>query len=142
MAGTIKQVPSTRPFVACVDFDGVIADYSGGYQGMGVFGDPIPGAAESLQYLSKKGWKIVIYTGRGEKGLVSAYLNRYQIPFDAINQNVEGIHQAESMSPKPVADVYLDDRGISFNGSWDKALRDIDDLMRRKGPLPFRLDNK
>lgn len=32
-------------------------------------------------------------------------------------------------SGKPMADLYLDDRGINFNGDWNKA---VDDILKFK----------
>ena len=46
----------------CIDFDGVLHDYSNGFQGKDVFGDMIPNADDGTQVLHEKGWKIIIYT--------------------------------------------------------------------------------
>jgi ribonucleotide monophosphatase NagD (HAD superfamily) len=48
----------------CIDVDGVIADYSKGFQGAKVIGDPLPGAKEFLDKLRAAGWKIIIHTTR------------------------------------------------------------------------------
>ena len=39
----------------CIDFDGVLHDYSNGFQGKDVFGDMIPNADDGTQVLHEKG---------------------------------------------------------------------------------------
>lgn len=53
-----KTIETHRPVVA-IDVDGVIADYSKGWQGEEHIGDPLPGAREFLQKLQDHGWKIL-----------------------------------------------------------------------------------
>jgi hypothetical protein len=103
----------------CVDFDGVIADYSKGWQGNGIFGDPVPGASKVLHKLRLAGWKIIIFTTRGEVDLLAKYFHKNSIPYDEINKNSD--NPPGSNNGKPIADVYLDDRGVRFNGDWDEA---------------------
>lgn len=91
----------------CIDLDGVIADYSKGWQGDEYFGEPITGVKEALQKLKDKGWKVIVWTARKKKDLVRGYLNKHKIPFDSINEN-----------GKPSAKVYVDDRALPFNGDW------------------------
>jgi adenylylsulfate kinase len=104
-----------------VDFDGVIADYSEGDKGKGVFGSPIEGAAEYLQKLHDEGWMIIIWTAREEEGLLKKYLDANRIPYDHVNENPDQTHD----SRKIFADVYLDDMGITFRGNWEKAYNEI-----------------
>jgi len=99
-----------------VDFDGVIAEYDG-YKGRGVLGEPRSDVIEALSVLRSEGWKIVIHTTRGENE-ISGYLIRHRIPFDEINRNPD--YQTEGL--KPVADLYWDDRAVSYSGD---ARRDL-----------------
>jgi len=103
----------------CIDLDGVIADYSKGWQGDEYFGDPIPGAKEALQKIKDKGFNIVIWTARKKKDLVKQYLNLNEIPFNSISEN-----------GKPPAKVYIDDRAILFEGNWDDEF--IDRIIKFK----------
>ncbi len=107
----------------CVDVDGVIADYSKGFQGVGKFGDPIPGASTILHKLRLEGWKIIIFTSRGEEDLVAKYLHKHDIPFDEINKNSDS--HPKMNQGKPVADIYLDDRGLTFRGNWEETYNEI-----------------
>jgi phosphoglycolate phosphatase-like HAD superfamily hydrolase len=93
-----------------------MAEYDG-YRGRGVFGDPRPDVIEALAVLRSEGWKIVIHTTRGETE-ISAYLAQHRIPFDEVNRNSD--YQTEG--PKPVADLYWDDRAVSYSGD---ARRDL-----------------
>lgn len=102
--------------ILAVDFDGTIAEYCG-YQGRGVFLAPLPGAIETLQQFKAEGWNIIIFTCRTEADEIAEYLRRHAIPFDEINHSLpDGIEY----SGKVYADVYLDDRAVTFRG-WDTA---------------------
>ena len=110
-----------------VDFDGVIASYSG-WKGVGVFGDPIAGVKDALCKLKSLGYAIVIFTTRGEIGDIQQYLDGHKIPYDHINCNPQNsVH----MNPgKPIADVYVDDRAICFQGVWSNTF--VDNILNLK----------
>ena len=110
-----QRLNNSRRTIA-VDFDGVIAEYDG-YKGWGVLGEPRSDVLEVLCVLRSEGWKIVIHTTRGEQE-ISGYLTQHGIPFDEINRNSD----YETVGPKPVADLYWDDRAISYSGD---ARRDL-----------------
>ena len=65
-----------------------------------------------------EGWKIVIHTTRGHEE-VGEYLRSNHIPHDEINSNSD----YRTQGPKPVADVYWDDRAVCYSGD---ARSDID----------------
>lgn len=112
--------------IIAIDFDGVINNYAG-YKGKGVFEDPVPGAALSIQTLKSVGHTIIINTTRSETWLVEEYLVKYGIPFHHINYNPENAKR--HLSPaKIIADVYIDDRNICFNGSWLDCLKDLENF--------------
>jgi adenylylsulfate kinase len=100
-----------------VDFDGVIANYDG-YKGPGVLGDPRPDVRQALRLLKDEGWKVIIYTTRGEQE-IAAYLAKHGIPYDEFNCNSD----YRTQGPKPVADVYWDDRAVCYSGD---ASQDLD----------------
>lgn len=104
-----------------IDIDGVIADYSMGWQGDDFIGDPLPGAREFLQSLREDGYKVILHSCRSTKRLVE-YCFKHMLPYDYINENPELV----SPNPgKPAATVYLDDRGLCFEGDFDQALKAI-----------------
>lgn len=99
-----------------IDFDGVISYYDC-WKGVGNFGLPIAGVSSALKKLKSFGMKIIIHTARGETELIKKYLIKNDIPFDHINYNPD---QLENMNHgKPIADVYVDDRGVAFEGIWN-----------------------
>lgn len=112
MASTLN---GTRRTIA-VDFDGVIAEYDG-WKGTGVLGAPRLDVVAALRALRGEGWKIVIFTTRGEAE-ISAYLSEHQIPHDEINRNSD----YKTQGLKPVADVYWDDRAVRYSGNAQKDL--------------------
>ena len=114
-----SQLNNSRRTVA-VDFDGVIADYDG-YKGPGVLGAPRMDVISVMRTLRGEGWKIVINTTRGESEILE-YLKQHDIPHDEINRNSD----YQTLGPKPVADVYWDDRALRYTGDAAKDL----DLIR------------
>ncbi len=102
-----------------VDFDGVIADYDG-YQGPGVLGAPRGDVVAAMRTLAGEGWKIIIYTTRGETEIV-AYLVQHKIPYHEINRNSD----YKTQGSKPVADVYWDDRAFRYSGDAQRDLEEI-----------------
>jgi hypothetical protein len=106
-----------------IDFDGVINAYSG-FKGKGVFENPVQGAKDFINRLRSEGWSIIIHTTRSEEKDIENYLNLNGIEFDYINFNPDSI-KYDCSTKKPLADVYLDDRGIRFNGDWVEAYEKI-----------------
>jgi hypothetical protein len=100
-----------RPTVA-FDLDGTVLQYSGGMASRHEFGSPVPGIVSEMRKLWKDGWKIIIWTCRARSQELLDHLRRFNIPFDEINVNTDGPHD----SPKIYADVYVDDKALSFNG--------------------------
>ena len=111
-----------------VDFDGVIADYSKGWQGEEVFGDPIHLAREALQKFHDLGYKIIIFTTRKPTPGFLHYLWENEIPFDAINTNI-WIETSNETSGKVIADLYIDDRGLRFEGNWTETFEKAIELL-------------
>ena len=109
----------------CIDFDGVLADYSEGYQGMDIFGEMIPGADLGTQVLKEKGWTIIVYTTRPVTDALKKWLDDNKIKYDHINENPDQPEESKE-GCKLIADIYLDDRGLTFRGQWtDWLLREI-----------------
>jgi len=115
MVTMAHKLNNSRRTIA-VDFDGVIAEYDG-YKGSGVLGEPRLDVLEALRELRSEGWKILIHTTRGEHE-ISGYLAQHGIPFDEINRNSD----YKTVGPKPVADLYWDDRAVSYSGDARKDL--------------------
>ena len=118
----------------CVDFDGVLHSYVSGWQGAAVITDPpVEGALDALRgYLS-----VNVGVGMTEVPLVvavhsarSAQADGIQAMRSWIEANDEATRQPhhpplvdQLLFPfhKPAAKVYLDDRGIRFEGTFPTA---------------------
>lgn len=99
--------------VLAVDFDNTMFE-----------GDkPLPGVKEAINILREKGHKIVIHSCNN-KSWIERCLNNNDIRFDHICDNANG---------KPLADLYVDDKGYYFpyNGDWSEELPKI--LTRIEG---------
>lgn len=101
----------------CLDFDGVIHLHRGKWFGPDIIGDsPVPGVTAAIGRL-RKHFKVVIFSGRCNwpQGIeaIKRWLNDWNIIVD------------EVLSCKPNAHIFVDDRGLQFNGSWEQCIKDI-----------------
>jgi hypothetical protein len=108
--------------VICIDFDGVISSYTS-WKGRYIYGKPIKGAAQYTTLLKDHGWTIIIHTTRLENEHIEIYLNENGIKYDYINHNPN--QPMPSNMGKPYANIYLDDRGLNFNGDWEETFDKI-----------------
>lgn len=104
--------------VIAIDFDNTLVFVT----------QPLEGAREAINALREAGHKIVIHTCNREAH-VKQVLDNNDMRYDRIHGN-------ESKG-KPLADLYIDDKGYHFpyNGSWLPELPEI--LARVEG-----LDNR
>lgn len=125
--------------IIVVDLDGTLCEHA--YPD---FGPPIAGAPEALQRLHTAGFRIVIHTVRtssyfhtvGEYSAeinspeaVEAYLQHHHIPYDEIWRH-----------DKPVAVLYIDDRGVRLVGNrWHSNWQQIADAVLSEGSPGWRL---
>jgi hypothetical protein len=107
----------------CFDFDGVCATYDT-WKGVDVFGDPIPEVAELIRLLRIAGYRCILWTTRKLTLTLLEWLAHHNFNFDSINACD---HNPPETSNKPIADLYIDDRGFRFvstipQTSCDKVL--------------------
>jgi hypothetical protein len=117
MAEGLPRERDRRGRTACLDFDGVLHSYSSGWKGAAEIPDPPnEGALEAVEAL-RQCFHVAVQSTRcaTPAGLqaVKAWLRRHRIPVD------------EVASEKPPAFVYLDDRGLRFEGDWADAVFNI-----------------
>lgn len=114
--------------VIAVDFDATITNYEG-WQGPGVFGSLMPGAKEALDRLVLKGYTIIINTTRGvDISAVREYLDGQNVPYHHINVNSPNAPTNVS-DRKVLADVYIDDRALRFDGRWEGMVEKVEGFM-------------
>ena len=108
-----KGTKKSRMTVA-VDFDGVIHSYTSGWKGPAEIPDPpVEGVAEAVKTL-RTVFEVVVYSTRCATkegmGAVRKYLRENGIEVDGVADG------------KPIAFIYIDDRGYRFRGEWVDAV--------------------
>lgn len=108
-----------RPPVIAIDFDGTITRQSS-FVDFDERQPPREFAAEAIQLLKKKGCKIIIWTCRAEEHYPDTinYLEKHDIPFDKINENIDDL--PFRTSNKIFADVYYDNKNLGELVTWPK----------------------
>lgn len=91
-----------------VDFDGVIHQYSRGWQEGLIYDIPVPGAFDAIQQLLNEGFAIVIHTTRQDHDAVRNWLYRNGAAWHS---------EVEVTNIKPKAIAYIDDRAVRFT-NW------------------------
>lgn len=115
----MQYIKGKYPTIA-VDFDGVIVDYD-----FPRIGKLKKNAKKALIFLKKMGATIIIHSARTDMTFplnasgkplreMISFLQQNKIPYDIIWQ----------LPGKPVADIYIDDRGIRFT-NWIETLKKI-----------------
>lgn len=108
-----------------IDFDGVLHLYSKGWNGGAIYDPPVPGAKEAMQQLKQQGHYLLIFSTRtntifrkkgepDQQKAMEEWLTQHEIPFDKI-----------WTFGKPMADIYIDDRALSFQGNWTQTLQEV-----------------
>ena len=105
-----------------IDFDGTIHKYSKGWKDGTVYDEPIPGAKQFIEQLKNNDFEVVVFTSRlsvssngqdvanEQKEMIEKWLNDYDIVVDGVT------------AEKLPALVYVDDRAVEFDGSWNSEL--------------------
>lgn len=83
---------------------------------------PVKGAKDAMERFRDAGWKLVIFSVRGDREYIKDKLEEHDIPYDHVNENPD---QPEGSSGKVIATHYIDDRAIPFNGDWEKTTNEV-----------------
>lgn len=98
--------------ILCLDFDGVIHSYTSGWKGIDVIPDPpVEGAKEFVEMASEY-FEIVIHSSRCE-----SYDGHYAIDQWLIKHGFD-MKKIYISDTKPPAFLTIDDRAITFDGTW------------------------
>lgn len=110
--------------VIAVDFDGTLCKY--GFPGIG---DQEPNHVKLMMTLIEmrsQGHKLILWTNRGDneeyKSLSDAvtWCKERGLEFDAVNENLPDQIKLSGYSPKIMADVYIDDKALSFDERFQR----------------------
>jgi hypothetical protein len=112
----------TKP-ILCVDFDGVLHSYTSGWKGGDVIPDPpVPGAIAFLREATKH-FRVAIFSSRsnlpgGQTAMrewIGRWMHEERLSDD---EELSWCGLLEWPTEKPPAMVTLDDRAITFDGTW------------------------
>lgn len=125
----IKQAADEKsPFTIAVDLDGTLAEIMEPFDPKRI-GVVRTGAVKWMKAFKAAGARLIIFTVRGDKEQVAAWLEENEIPYDFINENPD---QPEGTSGKVIADVYWDDRAVNAKDLAGSA-RKVERLIKSAG---------
>ena len=108
-----------------VDFDGTLCEYA--FPGIGKQTESQKNLMKKLINIRNSGHKLILYTCRGDNEeypcLTDAieWCKKNGLEFDSVNENIAGFVKKSGFSPKPVADLYIDDKAVNVV-DWKSAL--------------------
>jgi len=107
-----------RQRIVAIDFDGTIVEDT-----WPTIGNLRPDVLRVIKRLRDNGDNIVIWTCRQGKDLSDAikFLDKNDIPYDAINENVESVKVDFNPFPKIYYDVLIDDKNLGGILQWKKV---------------------
>ena len=110
--------------ILCLDFDGVIHSYASGWKGARNIPDPpVDGAIDFIADALVEGWDVVIHSSRaryfGGITAMRAWLRKWAGDnYWHDTPAGSGLERVRFARWKPSAVVTLDDRGVTFTGTW------------------------
>ena len=111
----------TRKPILCLDFDGVLHSYESGWKGADIVPDPpVAGAAQFIAD-AQKHFTVSVYSSRsGQDGGIDAmkrWLHKAIIDADLDGSVFDAV---EWPTEKPPAQITIDDRALTFMGTWPR----------------------
>jgi len=111
-----------------VDFDGVLHKCSKGYHDGTIYDDPVSGAYEALEKLSKQ-YMVIIYTckAKPDRGLINGKTGT-ELVWEWLDKHNMTQFVSKVTSEKPRAKFYIDDKAIRFDASWENVFKEMHHL--------------
>ena len=131
--------------ILCLDFDGVIHSYKSGWQGAANIPDPpVDGAMLWIERAVEK-FRVCIFSSRSHQAggidAMRGWLHMHlRLELEDYQRARQVLDQIEWPKEKPTALVTIDDRAITFDGTWPR----LGDLLafkpwnKRSAPPPPR----
>jgi hypothetical protein len=110
--------------ILCLDFDGVIHSYSSGWKGADVIPDPPVEGAMRFIWDATEHFRVAIFSSRSNQphGIYAMrkWLRRYFTEFWAADRTTcdDKLAEIEWPTEKPAAMITIDDRALTFDGTW------------------------
>lgn len=101
----------------CIDFDGTICQKQS-YGGGEIWQDPQPHAKEVINNLAQE-YEIVVFTTRANPEIPGNVEEKINVVADWLDKH--GIYYDRITATKPMAMVYIDDRGLRFTNWHDMS---------------------
>jgi len=112
----------------CLDFDGVLHSYSSGWKGAEVIHDPPVAGAFDFIDKAREHFIVAIFSSRsnqvGGKAAMAEWLRVNMTRHWDVNKAIRVLADIEFPNDKPPAFLTIDDRAITFDGTWPR----IEDL--------------
>tara|TARA_B100001094_G_scaffold270656_1_gene275604 strand:- start:32258 stop:33232 length:975 start_codon:yes stop_codon:yes gene_type:complete len=110
-----------------IDFDKVIHKCSKGYYDGTIYDDPVEGAYEALEKLSKR-YTVIVYTckAKPDRGLVSGKTGT-ELVWEWLKEQNMAQFVSKVTAEKPRARFYIDDKAIRFT-DWESAFEMIEEI--------------
>jgi hypothetical protein len=114
--------PNKKP-ILCLDFDGVVHSYTSGWKGARYIPDPpVPGAFDFMALALVSGWDVVIHSSRarycGGISAMRSWLKNHAGNSYYDSPAGDGLENVRFVRWKPSATITIDDRAITFAGTW------------------------
>lgn len=108
-----------RKPILCVDFDGVLHSYTSGWTSLNNIRDPpVPGAMDFLREAVNH-FRVMIYSSRSRDVTGIAAMRDWLLRYaEEEHSYFAWVHQIEWPTEKPAAFVSLDDRALTFTGTF------------------------
>lgn len=106
--------------ILCLDFDGVIHSYASGWKGASVVPDPpVPGAFDFIKRAAEH-FRVAVFSSRSNQpGGIDAMKDWLYINTEiGFRQKPAWVDEIEWPTEKPPALVTIDDRAVTFDGTW------------------------
>jgi len=111
-----------RKPILCLDFDGVIHSYSSGWQGADVIPDPPVDGAIAFMLGALEHFQVAIFSSRSNQrgGLraMQRWLKEHAGAAWYESPAGSGLEEITWPTEKPAAMITIDDRAITFDGTW------------------------
>lgn len=131
--------PMKRKPILCLDFDGVVHSYASGWKGPRTIPDaPGEGALEYMTAMLNSGWDVCIFSSRGGYFLGRWHMRRWL--FERAHGDLDmggewgglpgklGLKAVRFPLFKPPARVTLDDRALTFEGTWP-SIQELEEFV-------------